>query len=272
MSRPSLFIHQRTQVIPSLRYSGLSLLDMKRIQIIILITAVMGLTLDKAVAQPAATGKEILEKAIKATGNKFGNIRGPLLWMTRGIQHQNGSEEPFVAQFASRWPDWFRREVEGKETATVSHSDAWLTTPDGVAILSGRDRTEMFRQVRIIWATRLFPLQDEAQYRLKPIPGVTVDSRGTVGLRITHTDGHQFEFYFEANSYLLSKLTAKLQRPGVSEEETVEAYFSVHRSFAGVRMPTKVRVFYNGKLTTESEVVTSKSGATLDPGFFKFPQ
>jgi hypothetical protein len=274
MSRPSLFIHQPTQVIPYLcpSDSGHSLLDMKRIQIITLVTALMGLTLGKAVAQPTETGKEILAKAIKATGGKFGGIRGPVLWMTRGIQHQNGSAEPFVAQFATQWPDWFRREVEGKETTTVSRSDTWLTTADGVSILSGRARTEMLHQVRIFWATRLFPLQDESQYQLEAIPGVTVESRTTVGLRITHTDGHQFRFYFDADSYLLSKLTAKLQRQGVSKEETMEAYFSAHRSFAGARMPTKVTVFHNGKLTTESEVVATKSGATLDPDFFKLPQ
>ena len=236
---------------------------MKSIQFISLVTMLTAFVFGEAVAQPATTGKEILAKAIKATGGNFGGIRGPLLWMTRGVQHENGRQEPFVAQYASRWPDWFRWELEGKYTVTVNQSQAWIATPQGVTVLAGKDRTETLQMVRLIWAGRLFPLEDEAQYTLKAIPGVRVDSRATIGLGVKHTDGHEFQLYFDPDSFLLSKLSARMGGA------TVEFFFSARRSFAGARMPAKVRVVVGGKLTTEAEVVASKAGATLDPDFFK---
>lgn len=245
---------------------------MKSIQFITLITMVTTLVLGEAVAQPATTGKEILANAIKATGGKFGGLRGPLLWMTHGVQHESGSPEPFVAQYASRWPDWFRWELEGKYTVTVNQSQAWITMPQGVTLLSGEDLTETLQLVRLIWAGRLFPLQDETQYQLEAIPGVRVDSATTIGLGVKHTDGHEFQLYFDPDSYLLSKLSARTGVYGGAANDTMEFYFSAHRSFAGARMPAKVRVVYGGKLVTEAEVVVSKAGATLDPDFFKVPR
>ena len=70
--------------------------------------------------------KNILQKAITATGARFGGVRGPIMWMERGTYYGNGEGVAFVAQYSSRWPDWYRQEIEGVFTITHNQDQAWI--------------------------------------------------------------------------------------------------------------------------------------------------
>ena len=50
-----------------------------------------------------------------------------------------------------------------------------------------------------------------------------------------------------------------------------EAFFTDHRYFGGVKMPSKMKLLYDKKLYVETETVDYKIFATVDPGLFKEP-
>ena len=61
------------------------------------------------------TAREILQRALKAAGGErtLARLKGPTLWMEKGTFYGMGDGQPFVAQYATKWPNWYRQEIKG---------------------------------------------------------------------------------------------------------------------------------------------------------------
>ena len=46
--------------------------------------------------------------------------RARSLWMEKGTFHGRGEGQAFVAQYATKWPDWYRQEIEGAFVITAN--------------------------------------------------------------------------------------------------------------------------------------------------------
>ena len=228
---------------------------------------------------PAARAEEpgpklILQQAIEAVGGtaRLAVLQAPMMWMERGTFYGMGSGIPFVRQYAARWPDWYRQEVENAFVITVSGNKAWVSSDSGVQLLAGDRWKEQLLQVRAAWAERLFPLTS-ADYVLSKIEGIPVAGRATVGFRASHPSHRDIKFYFDAETYLIAKIETMVVSPQSGPDPVPsEAYYADHQSFSGVKMPAKFKLFYGGKLFVEGEVVDYKMGATLDPQQFQAPE
>ncbi len=224
-------------------------------------------------SQAAESGEAILERAINAAGNRFGSVKGPMLWMTKGTAYQDGLSQPFIAQYATRWPDRFRREIEGVFTTTSNGEQVWITGRNGIRPLARNELKNARQQIRLRWLNYLFPLQDNPQYQLKAIPGIQVEKRPTVGLLATHQEGDEIKLYFDRETFLLTKMESMLQsttEPQATVRE--EVFLSDHQSMGGVQVASREKRFHDGSLIMEAVRVATKTGATLDPEFFKTPQ
>ncbi len=217
--------------------------------------------------------RQILQHALKAAGGRFNALRGPMMWMERGAYYGEGAEgSPFIAQYASKWPDWFRCEIEGVFTLTVSGHKAWMINDAGTQKFAGDELANVMRQVRMAWASFLFPLTGK-EYTLKKIDGIRIEGRAVVGIRAIHADGGDFRLYFDKASLLLVKMEANVIIPQFGPSPVlVEAYYSKHKSLGGARLPFKIKVFCDKKLFVTTEIVASKTGATLDPAYFEEPE
>ena len=74
--------------------------------------------------------------------------------------------------------------------------------------------------------------------------------------------------YFDKNTFLLTKTEAKVfaqEKGGIVNSET---FFSDHKSFGGVKLPSKYKILYDGKLFVEGETTAIKVHATIDPAWF----
>ncbi|MEE3371497.1 MAG: hypothetical protein VX346_19350 [Planctomycetota bacterium] len=217
--------------------------------------------------------EETLRRAIQAAGGPraLERMKGPTMWMDRGTFHSLGKAVPFVGQYATKWPHWYRQEIEGAYTITVNGEQAWRSDTNGVQKLAGAQLKEQLGQVRAAWSERLFPLTEKA-WRLRSIDGVEVAGRQTLGVRASHLKCRDLRFYFDKQSYLLLKLATKVVSPQHGPETVLsESYFSQHKSFGGGKVPSQVKIFYDKKLIVESETVDYKLGATLDPQHFVAP-
>lgn len=217
---------------------------------------------------------EILQRAIKATGGErsVGTLKSPMLWMERGTFYGMGDGQPFVAQYAAKWPDWFRQEIENAFSITVRGEQAWVTSSAGIRNLSGVQLEEQLKQVRIGWVARLFPLTDE-NYTLSSIDGIDVSGRQTVGILASCGDDRDVKLYFDKQTFLIAKIETMVISPQHGPDPVLsETFYTDHKSFAGVMMPSKVKQIYDKKLFVEAETVDYKMAATLDPQQFEPPQ
>ena len=225
-------------------------------------------------AEKDAAAEETVRRAIQAAGGQraLARMKGPTMWMDRGTFYGLGDGVPFVAQYATKWPHWYRQEIEGAYTMTVNGEQAWRSDANGVQKLAGEPLKERLGQVHAAWSQRLFPLLEKS-WRLSSLAGVEVAGHATFGIQASHPDCRDLRFYFDKQSYLLLKLETKVVLPEHGPDPvTSESYFSGHKSFGGGKVPSKLRLFYDKKLIVESETVDYKLGATLDPQHFVVPE
>jgi hypothetical protein len=218
--------------------------------------------------------REILRRATGAMGGEgaLARLKSPMMWMERGTYHGSGQAADYIGQYAAKWPHWYRQEIENAVTNTISGEKAWMSTGEGVQNVEGVWLIERLKQVRVAWAVRLFPLKDEA-YTLSAIDGIEVDGRATVGIKASHADGRDIKLFFDKQTYLIAKLETTTLSPGHGPDPvSSEVFYSGHRSFGGVTMPSKFKLFYDGELFVEAETIDYKMFATLDPQHFEPPQ
>jgi hypothetical protein len=232
-------------------------------------------------ASSASTGmaddqdaKQILQRAIKAVGgaSSLNRLKSPMMWMERGTFYGMGEGAPYVGQYASKWPDWYRQEIENAFAITVNGKSAWVSSANGVKNLAGAQLDEQLKQVRVAWAVRLFPLTGEA-YELSTMEGPEVNGRATVGIKAAHSDGRDIKLFFDKQTFLIAKSETMVISPQSGPEPVLsETFYTDHKSFAGVIMPSKYKLYYGEKLFVEGETVDYKIGATLDPKHFEPPE
>ncbi len=220
----------------------------------------------------ADSAETILKQAIQATGNRFQSVKGLMLWMARGKAFNNGASQPFVAQYASKWPNWFRREIEGAFIVTSNAETIWVSTGAKKRRLEGLEFKNSEQQIRLRWISYLFPLQDRSQYEVNRLPKTEIEGRSCVGLHATHRDGDAITLYFDEETHLLRKIDSYLPSPTSKGMIHEEIYLSDHRSMGGIKVATQEKRFHNGQLVMEARRIATKTGATLDPDFFKSPK
>ncbi len=217
--------------------------------------------------------RSILQRAIRAAGGErsLNRFKAPMMWMEKGTYHGMGKSQPYLGQYSSKWPNWYRQEIEGVFVSTVSGEHAWSKTQGKVTKLEGAQLKEKLKENRMFWAWRLFPLKDQA-YQLSTAEGVEVNGRPTAGLKVTHKNGGECRLYFDKTSMLLVKSSMMLSpTPGAKPAQS-QIYFSNHRGFGGSRLPSKMKVYLGGKLLIEAEIIAHKLFATLDPELFEAPK
>jgi hypothetical protein len=217
--------------------------------------------------------RKILQRALNAAGGEraLARLKGPTLWMEKGMFYGMGEGQPFVAQYATKWPNWYREEIEGAFVITANDDSVWVSSANGVRVLEGDLLKERLGQIKVNWAMMLFPLTDRA-YKLSKIDGIEVDGRATVGLKVSHSDHRDVKFYFDKTSYRIVKCETTMIVPEHGTEPVLAEWFcEAHGSFIG-GLPSKVKLIVNKKLYVETETVAVKVAATVDPGFFKVPK
>ena len=200
--------------------------------------------------------KAIIEKAIDAMGGQrqVRSQKTPMLWMERGTYYGMGDGIAYVAQYAAKWPNWYRQEIEGQFAITVNGDQSWVSSANGQQRLSGEILQARLKHARLAWAVRLFPLLEKS-YTLAVVPGVAVDNKPTVGIQANHKDGGEFKFYFDKETFRLVKTEAMVLTPEYGKDPVLSETFYTGRKSAGAE---KFKVLYNKKLFLEGETVDYK--------------
>lgn len=226
-----------------------------------------------AAAEKDQIAEANFRKAIKSAGGvkRFGAIKAPTMWMEKGTYHGMGEGVPFVAQYAAYWPKrWYRQLVEGQFAIGVAGEQATLFQgggPEGRK-LSGPTKESALHQIRLAWAQLLFPLTED-DYTLSNLPDIDVGGRPAVGVKAAHDSGSEVMLYFDKGTFLLTKIEATVAAPEQGGKRVkVETFYSDHKSFGGVKLPSRFKTLRDGKLFVEGERTAVKTHATIDPAWF----
>ena len=143
-------------------------------------------------ADDAAEAKAIVEKAIKARGDKPGDKHTAMTWKEKGTLGMGKVLELlYTADCAFQAPDKFRQtttisfgDAKGHGTTVINGENAWQDEAEEVKKLTGGGLARAQNGVYQFWVTSLTSLVTEKGFTLAIAKGKDVDKKPTVGVTV----------------------------------------------------------------------------------------
>lgn len=238
--------------------------------------AALGLT---SRADDSADAKALVEKAIKARGDKPGEQLPALTWKDSGKFTGGGFAMNYTADWAFQGPDKYRFTMNGTFgeakltiTAVVNGDKAWQSDGKMVEEITGDKLEYTKNEVYALWVTSLSALTTEKGFTLATAKGKDVDGKPTAAVTVAREKRPTITLYFDNETGLLVK-TEYTAKDEFQKWKPVldETYLGDYKEVGGMKVFTKLKVVRDGKTMIETTLSDQKWGAKIDPKAFEKP-
>jgi hypothetical protein len=217
--------------------------------------------------------RALIERAIKAHGGEDGLAKFQTSRRAgTGTMVLSGKELPFTEETVVQLPERARIAVDVDrkvQIITVVNGDKGWNSAGGAVMELSKERVEEIREESyVLWLATLVPLK-KSSFKLTPLTEVKVNGKPVVGVQASAKDHGDVNLFFDKENGLLVKIERKAREAGVPVEK--EYFYSEHKEFAGVKLPTKLVLLINGKKVIESSSLTYKVLDKVSEGTFAKP-
>jgi len=230
-------------------------------------------------ADDAADAKAVVEKAIKARGDKAEAKPGVTAWKDKGKLTAGGFELPYTADWAFRAPDKYRFVLVGMLgdtplalTVVVNGEKAWEAMGDGVREITGPKLEYVRGEVYQLWVASLTPLVTDKGFTLAVAKGKDVGGKPTAAVKVTRDKHAAITLYFDKETGLLAKAETTVKDEFQKWKEVPEeVYYADYKESNGVKHFTKLKVVRDGNTLIESTLSDTKVVEKPDAKLFDKP-
>jgi hypothetical protein len=223
--------------------------------------------------------KAILDKAMKALGGEENLARiKAVQTKSKGKININGNSNDFTVESVTEGLNHFRSKFSGDfggnkiEAVSVIDGDkGWRSFMGNVDEMDADSLANEKRMIylRAVPAT-ILPLLHNG-FKVEPAPEDKVHGKPAVGIKVTPADGKVFTLYFDKESGLPVKETAKVL-DFMGNEFTQESLFSDYKDFGAIKVATKVEQKRDGEPFIEAELTEFKVLDKVEPKTFAKPE
>lgn len=244
----------------------------------------LGAFLISTLGSPARAGEKeanaIVDKAITAMGGEEKLKKATTAsWKHKGVLSFNGNDSEFTTETTIQGFDHSRRKFEGQfgdnkvVGITVQNGDkVWRKFGDNLMELSDDSLANEKRRVYLQMAPfALLPLKSTG-FKLDTAEDEEVDKKPAAGVKVTAPDGKDFKIFFDKESSLPVKVTARVVGFGDQDEYDEEVLLSKYKDFDGIKKPTKTETKRDGEKFIETELTEFKVLDKVDPKTFTEPE
>lgn len=221
----------------------------------------------------------VLDKAIKALGGeeKLNKAAG-FSWKFKSVLTFNGSDNEMTGQTTVAATGRYCTNVEGefggnkvKIAVVVDGDKGWRKVNDETMPLDGDALANEKRSVYLQAATlTVLPLKGKG-YKVEAAGEEKVGDKPAAVLKVTGPDGKDFKLFFDKQSGLPVKMTAKVAG-FMGEEYDQESLYKSYKDFDGVQKATKIEVKRNGEKFLDQDQSDFKTLEKIEPGTFDEPK
>lgn len=230
-------------------------------------------------ADDAADAKALVEKAIKARGDKPDAKHAATTWKEAGKFTGGGFALPYTADWAFQAPDKYRfalvgtlGEIKINITVVVAGDKAWETDGDKTREITGEKLDYVRGEVYQLWVLSLSPLVTEKGFTLATAKGKDVAGKPTTAVKVTRDKHRAITLYFDKDSGLLVKSETIVKDEFQKWKEVQdEGYYSDYKEAGGKQRFTKFKIVRDGKTLIESTMSDAKDAEKLDAKLFEKP-
>ncbi|WP_340112174.1 LolA family protein [Maribellus mangrovi] len=191
------------------------------------------------VAAQAQTLDEVLEKHYKAAGQD--KIAAVKTFYVKAKLSMMGMEMPMTMQMKK--PNKFRIDTEAMGQKIVQGYDGengWMINPmvgGGVTDLKGAELKQAMNQADL--EGELYNYKEKG-HSAELIGKVNADGEEAYRIKFTNADGTVKDYYIDANSYLISKVKAKVEQMGQSMN--IETKITEYKDINGIKIGSKMEI------------------------------
>ena len=230
-------------------------------------------------ADDAADAKAVVEKAIKARGDKPDAKFTAMTWKDKGKFSGGGFELPYTADWAFQAPDKYRFVLVGTFgdakitlTVVVDGEKAWEAEGDTVREITGQKLEYVRGEAYQLWVMALAPLVTDKGFTLATAKGKDVNGKPTSAVKVTRDKQPAITLYFDKESGLLVKREVMVKDEFQKWKEVLdEVYVSDYKEVDGAKVFTTLKIVRDGKTMIESTLSDVKSAEKLDAKLFEKP-
>jgi len=234
----------------------------------------------QARADDSKDAKAILDKAISALGGeeKLAAVK-TATWKSKGKISIGGNDSDFTAQSTAQGLDRYRGEFEGDfggnkvSGVTVVNGDkGWRKFADNNMELDKEGvASEKLRSIYLqVIPITILPLKGN-DFKVETAGEEKVGDKPALAVKATGPDGKDFKIFFDKESGLPVKLTAKVVG-FMGEEFTQDTSLGGYKDFAGIKKATKIVYNRDGEKFMDIEVTEFKVVDKVDPKTFDKPE
>ena len=232
-----------------------------------------------AAADDAADAKAVIEKAVKARGDKPGAKDAAMTWKEKGKFTASGIALPYDSDWAFQAPDKFRFDLTGtlgdakfKLLVVANGAKAWGKDGAKVEEITGEKLEYTRNEAYQLWVMSLTPLLGDKGFTLATAKGKDVAGKPTSAVKVTREGKPAVTLYFDKDTGLLVKREVTVKDEFQNWKEVLdEAYLSDYQDAGGVKSFTKLKVVRDGKTMIESTLSDVKPADKLDAKLFEKP-
>lgn len=230
-------------------------------------------------ADDPADAKGIIEKAIKARGDKPDSKLSAMTWKDEGKFTAMGVTLPYTADWAFQAPDKYRFVLVGtlgdakiNLTFVINGDKAWGKEGERVEEITGEKLEYTRTEVYQFWVNSLTPLVNEKGFTLATAKGKDVNGKPTNAVKVTREKKPAITLYFDKESGLPVKHEMMTKDEFQKWKEVLdEVYYSDYKDVNGMKCFTKLKIVRDGKTLIESTLSNQKMSEKLDAKVFEKP-
>jgi hypothetical protein len=230
-------------------------------------------------ADDAADAKAIIEKAIKARGDKPDAAPAVATWKEKIAFDAAGQDLNLDTEWTFQSPDKLRIQIGvavGGQTidlvAVVNGEKAWFLVNGQLQESQGAHLAESLGEMNRMWATSLTPLLADDAFKLATANSKMVNGKPAAGVAVRNGKRPVVTLYFDKETGLLVKREAMVKDQNTDGKEVLEeVVLSDYKEADGRKYHTKAVVTRDGKTWYRSEVSRPRAVEKPDPKLFEKP-
>jgi hypothetical protein len=230
-------------------------------------------------ADDATDAKALIEKAIKARGDKPDSKNTATTWKDKGTFTAMGFSLPYTADWAFQAPDKYRfvlaatiDDAKINLKVVVNGEKAWESDGSQSREITGEKLEQVRNEAYQLWVMSLTPLVNDGGFTLATAKGKDVAGKPTSAVKVTRDKKPAITLYFDKDTGLLVKREVMAKDEFQKWKEVLdEAYLSDYKEADGVKRFTKLKIVRDGKTMIEATLSDAKDSEKLDGKLFEKP-
>jgi len=230
-------------------------------------------------ADDAADARAVIEKAIKARGDKPGAAPAVTTWKEKIALDALGQPVELDTEWTVLVPDKLRLQmtvaIQGHtiELVIILNGERMWLLVNGQLEGAAPQLAEMLTEMNRTWAASLTPLLTGDEFQLATAKEKVVNGKPAAGVAVRNGKRPVVTLYFDKETGLLAKREATVKDPSTDDNEVLEeVVVSDYKEAGGRKFHTRVVVTHDGKPFYRSEVSMPRVVEKPDAKLFDKPE